>query len=90
MGFIQFFQNIFNTFGNWLTENINNIQAIIFALLPDSPFQFDLPEEINEILGYINWLVPFYMVGNTLMVWCAAILVYYAYQTILRWVKSIQ
>lgn len=90
MGFVDFFKNIFNSFGNWLTENINNIQSVIFALLPDSPFQFELPKEIQEILSYINWLVPFYMVGNTLMVWCGAILVYYAYQTILRWVKSIQ
>lgn len=87
---MDFITNIFNSFTNWLTEHLNELQAIIFALLPDSPFQFELPEEIQIILGYVNWVLPFYMVGNTLLVWCTAILVYYAYQTILRWIKSIK
>lgn len=84
------FTNFLNSVTNWLTEHINELQAIIFALLPDSPFQFELPANIKELLGYINWIVPFYMVGNTLLIWTSAILVYYAYQTILRWIKSIQ
>ncbi len=84
------FTNFLNSVTNWLTEHINELQAIIFSLLPDSPFQFELPAEIKELLGYINWIVPFYMVGNTLLIWTSAILVYYAYQTILRWIKSIQ
>lgn len=79
-----------NSVTNWLSDFINEIQAVLFALLPDSPFQFTLPREVTEILGYINWVIPFYMIGNTLLVWCSAILIYYAYQTILRWIKSIQ
>ncbi len=82
--------NFFNSIGNWLTDRINDIQVVLFALLPDSPFQFTLPPEVQEILGYINWLIPFYMFGNTLLVWSSAILIYYAYQTILRWVKAIE
>ena len=74
----------------WLADFINEIQAIIFMLLPDIHFQFILPPEVTEILSFINWVIPFYMIGNTLLVWCSAVLVYYAYQTILRWVKSIQ
>ena len=82
--------SVLNSITNWLSEIINSIQGILMVLLPDSPFQFQLPEEVQSILGYINWVIPFYMIGNTLMIWCAAILVYYAYQTILRWVKAIQ
>lgn len=83
-------QNILNSVGNWLTDRINDIQNILFALLPDSPFQFTFPPEVQEILGYINWLIPFYMFGNIFLVWCSAILIYYAYQTILRWIKAVQ
>lgn len=76
---------------DWLTDFLNEIQAVIMALLPDSPFKsFSMPSEIKEILGYINWIIPFYMIGNTLMAWCGAIAVYYAYQTVLRWIKTVQ
>ncbi len=78
-------------FKDWLTGFINDIQNAIFALLPDSPFKdIKLPEQIQEYLGYINWLVPFYMLGNTLLIWIGAITIYYAYQVILRWIKAVQ
>lgn len=83
-------QNFLNNIGSWLTDFINEIQVVLFALLPDSPFQFTFPQEVKELLGYINWLIPFYMFGNTLLVWTSAILIYYAYQTILRWIKAIE
>ena len=76
---------------DWLTGALNEIQTVIFALLPDSPFlNMNIPDNVREILGYINWVVPFYMIGNTLLAWIGAIAVYYAYQTVLRWIKSIQ
>ena len=76
---------------DWLTGALNEIQIVIFALLPDSPFlNMNIPDNVREILGYINWVVPFYMIGNTLLAWIGAIAVYYAYQTVLRWIKSIQ
>lgn len=86
--------NLGEFFGNckdWLTEFLNEIQAWVMLMLPDSPFKgLVLPEYIRSILGYINWFVPFYMIGNTLLLWIGAITVYYAYQIILRWIKSIQ
>ena len=81
---------ILNSVTNWLSDIINTIQSVLFLLLPDSPFQFQLPEAVTDLLPYINWIVPFYMIGNTLLVWCSAIVIYYAYQTLLRWAKSIQ
>lgn len=83
--------DIFNNAKDLLTDFLNEIQVVIFALLPDSPFKdFTVPPEIKEILSYINWVVPFYMIGNTLLAWTGCIVVYYAYQTILRWIKSIE
>lgn len=83
-------QQIFNGFTDWLTNTLNEILAVIMALLPDSPFKdIQLPEAISQYLPYINWIVPFYLIGNILMIWCAAITVYYAYQIILRWIRAI-
>lgn len=83
----EFFSNI----KNWLTDFLNEVQKVVLELLPDSPFKdFVLPAEVQKILSYINWIVPFYMIGNTLLAWTVCIGVYYAYQTILRWLKSIQ
>lgn len=83
--------DIFNKGKDIITDFLNEIQSVIFALLPDSPFKdFTVPNNIKEILSYINWLVPFYMIGNTLLAWTGCIVVYYAYQTILRWIKSIE
>ena len=86
--------NLGEFFGNskqWLTDFLNEIQAVVMLLLPDSPFKdFALPNEVRSLLGYINWIIPFYMIGNTLLAWIGAITIYYAYQIILRWIKSIQ
>lgn len=83
----EFFSNA----KNWLTDFLNEVQKVVLELLPDSPFKnFVLPSEVQKILSYINWIVPFYMIGNTLLAWTVCIGVYYAYQTILRWLKSIQ
>ena len=81
----------FTNLKNWIEGFINDAQAVIFAALPDSPFKdIALPTEVQKILGYINWLVPFYMLGNVLLAWTAAIVIYYAYQVILRWIKAVQ
>ena len=85
------FGEFFNSAKTWLTDFLNEIQAAIMMLLPDSPFKdFVVPVEIKQILSYINWIVPFYMIGNTLLAWTVCISIYYAYQTILRWIKSIE
>lgn len=83
--------DFFSSAKDWLTDFLNEVQNVIMLLLPDSPFSsFSLPSEVQEILSYINWVVPFYWIGNTLLAWTGCIAVYYAYQTILRWVKTIQ
>lgn len=75
---------------DWLSENLNNILAIVVQLLPASPFQFSLPKEVEDILGYINWFVPFDLISNAMFVWTLAVLGYYAYMVVLRWLKALQ
>lgn len=83
----EFFSNV----KDWLAGFLNEVQKVVLEALPDSPFKdFVLPLGVQNILSYINWIVPFYMIGNTLLAWTVAIGVYYAYQIILRWLKSIQ
>ncbi|MCL2087769.1 MAG: hypothetical protein FWH05_09300 [Oscillospiraceae bacterium] len=74
---------------DWLSDKLNNILAVVLQLLPDSPFSVELPAEVKNILGYINWLIPFGQITATLGFWVAAVGVYYAYKVILRWAKAI-
>ena len=81
----------FNSVKSWLSDVLNQIQQWVLVLLPDSFIKdLEVPSNIKAILSNINWVIPFYMIGNTLLVWCGCIAVYYAYQIILRWIKAIQ
>ena len=77
-------------FIGWLGDLVELVLDAVLYLLPDSPFQkIELPAVLNDYLGYINWFIPFRLMSNTLLVWLSAIIVYYAYQSILRWTKAI-
>lgn len=62
----------------------------LLNLLPTSPFQvFILKLADIPALGYLNYFIP---VGEMIVVteaWLAAIIVFYVYQLVLRWVKLI-
>lgn len=76
---------------NGITDILNDILAAIMVLLPDSPFaNFDIPQEVKEILGYVNYFVPIAAMLAIGTGWLAAIGIYYLYQTILRWAKTIK
>lgn len=76
---------------NSITDVVDDIVNAIVILLPDSPFKdVEIPSEVQDIFGYVNYFVP---VGAMLAIgtgWLAAIGVYYLYQTILRWAKTIK
>lgn len=83
-------KGVLNGVSNWLTDILNSIQAAVMVLLPNSPFaNLALPPEIAQYLPYVNWVIPFYMIVPTFAIWCGAVVVYYAYHVILRWVKAI-
>lgn len=76
---------------NSITDVVDDIVNAIVFLLPDSPFKdVEIPAEVQEIFGYVNYFVP---VGAMLSIgtgWLTAIGIYYLYQTILRWAKTIK
>lgn len=76
---------------NSITDVVDDIVNAIVFLLPDSPFKdVEIPAEVQQIFGYVNYFVP---VGAMLSIgtgWLASIGIYYLYQTILRWAKTIK
>jgi len=71
------------------------IGQYIINLLPSSPFQIIDNSFLNDVLGddwlgWLNWLLPLKQILAILQLWVSAIVVYYIYQAILRWVKAIQ
>lgn len=64
----------------------------ILQLLPTSPFA-DLLTQLEGAelpgLAWLNWLVPIPELLELLTLWLAAIVVYYAYSVIARWIKLI-
>lgn len=64
----------------------------ILQLLPQSPFADLLAQlEAAELpgLAWLNWLVPIPELLQLLSLWLVAIVTYYAYSVIARWIKLI-
>ena len=78
-------------FWNSITGIIDDIVNAIIVLLPDSPFKnIEIPEELLDVLGYVNYFVPVGAMLGIGTTWLVAIGTYYLYQTILRWAKTIK
>ena len=78
--------SIITSFLSWLKSMI----AAAIDLLPDSPFQIDLPDYVTDIIGYVNYFVPIGSMIKILTAWTAAILVWYVASLLLRWIKAIE
>ena len=68
---------------------VNSLLSFVFSFLPTSPFKgmFEVMVD-NEILQYLNWFVPIGDFITILSVWLGAIVVFYSYQIVLRWIKA--
>lgn len=71
---------------------LNDIFAAILTVLPDSPFQgmLSLPENILEILGYVNWFIPVREIRIATYTWIGAVTVYYIWMVVLRYIKAVE
>ncbi len=72
----------------YMKELLDKFLTLLLSLFPVSPF-LPVIQELSALpyLGYINWFVPvgtFVKIGS---MWTAAILAYYAWSVIARWVK---
>ncbi len=67
---------------------LNIIKAFfekIYDLLPDSPFQAFFADKIgplSDMLGWINWFIPFDICFKITEVWAVAIAAYYLFMLI--------
>lgn len=62
--------------------------------LPVSPFQrfvagWEGIPVIQQYLKYINWFIPISTLLDIMLVWLAAIGVFYAVMAILRWIRVV-
>lgn len=78
-------------FCNSLISGLATALNFILSALPKSPFdQLVNTDAIAPYLGVINWLIPVSSMIGITEVWLSAILVYYAYSIVERWIKVIQ
>ena len=85
-GWGSWFAGIWNT----IVDGLKAAGVAVVALLPDSPFAILSNTAVGQYMGWLNWLVPLEQMVAVLEVWLSAILIYYVYVTILRWIKAIQ
>ena len=78
------------TFFSWIWGHLKAILLLVIGLLPDSPFQLLENTDVEEYLGYLNWLIPLSQMVAILQLWITAIVIFYIFQAILRWTKAIQ
>lgn len=78
-------------FLNSLGESVSSLWEKIVDYLPGCPIRFihTIPE-VEKYLGMVNWFIPIDSMISLSIVWLSAIVVYYGYQVILRWVKAIE
>lgn len=66
----------------------------VINLLPESPFvmldDMLLNEYWGDLLGFVNWFIPFGTFISITETWLTGVAVYYVYQIALRWVKVIE
>lgn len=78
-------------FLNGLGETVSSIWEKILDFLPGCPIEFiyTIPE-VKKYLGMVNWFIPIESMISLTTAWIIAIIAYYGYQLILRWIKAIE
>lgn len=78
--------SIINSAISWVT----GMAAKVVDLLPDSPFNFDIPDYVSDIIGYVNYFVPIGSMVKILAAWTACIMTWYLASLLMRWIKAIE
>lgn len=75
---------------DWMVSLFNNFAGALKSVLPTSPFAPFLDRfEGLPYLSWINWLLPIGEALDVLAAWLVAIVLFYAYSIVLRWVRAI-
>lgn len=75
---------------NFIIDSASYLINVIFALLPNSPFDSVSLAPISKWLGYLNYLLPVTEIISILTLWGSCIGIYYLYQIALRWIKVVE
>lgn len=75
---------------NYIIKLLGVALNLLLSILPSSPFKAIDGSAFQTIIGYANWFIPVYDIEAELAACCAAIIVYYCYQIIMRWAKAIE
>lgn len=68
----------------------NNFADTLKNVLPLSPFAPFIEQFAGlPYVSWLNWFIPVGDVINVLVAWLAAIVLFYAYSIVLRWIKAI-
>lgn len=62
----------------------------IFNLLPDSPFKLIDSSPIQPYLNSLNWLIPINTMISEVELLVPAVLGYYIWVVVLRWLKAVE
>jgi hypothetical protein len=74
-----------------VSDVANKIFSVVTYFLPVSPFRdLVIPGILAEIMGYVNYYVPFSGMVSISEGWISCVLIFYAYKIILRKVSAIK
>lgn len=83
-------------FFDTILNGLIDILSVFISLLPDSPFRKYLSfaeisvsgHSFDELLGYLNYFIPFGTCVSIFELWLVAVIAYYAYDIIVNTTKS--
>ena len=79
----------FHNFAQNVIDGLGDTLEWVLDLLPDSPFTAISNVDVSGYMGWLNWLVPITQMVAILQTWVTAIIAYYLYVIILRWIKAV-
>lgn len=75
---------------DWMSSLFNHFGEALKKVLPTSPFAPYIERFGNlPYLSWLNWFLPIGEALDVLAAWLAAIVLFYAYSIVLRWVRAI-
>lgn len=75
---------------NWIMDNAIMALTWVIELLPSSPFNAISNADVSNFMGTLNWFLPLDKIVAELELWLTCVIIFYAYQIILRWVRAIE
>lgn len=75
---------------DWMASLFENFAGALKNVLPLSPFAPYIEQFAGlPYMSWLNWFIPVGDILNVLAAWLTAIVLFYAYSIVLRWVKAI-